>query len=523
MNLIFMRHGEATDNVKELISDKEIYWSTLTDSGKVSVMKSLEELPMNLDKIYVSPFPRTIETAHFVFRKYPKTELVIDNRLHEIDNGKYSGQKNNTDLDQTRLKQIQGDYFVRFGEYGENKYDIETRLCEFLFDVFTNNFSDNTILIISHGSITSYMKRILNIKTAHIKTGKIEEFFQIDFHPLFKYMKILKNMKDSKIQEQINIINTLNVRVSLKNTLIKMVKKEFNRLEISDDVFLHFVEGIQSTNLKLIESSVFEEGVILICFYHNFENFVEKWIHHYIDIGIKNFVLVNNNSTDCSTEILKKYSKIVHISFWKILENHDCCKMCGWKQQILEYYGQGHQYLIVDSDELFIYENYKNTLFEDYLKRKHISFIKSLMLDVYSDKGNFVSKLEDFKFVDKGTYKISNNVSYYERFYGGPRYRIFGISPSLQKISFISYTGNEILINAHYCYPWNMNKKAVLCSYLLHYNFLFKHQEEYYKYKTTEKHCCEDEFYRDFILQNSKISFFDKDVSIPVEKIDFKF
>ena len=33
MNLIFMRHGEATDNVKDLISDKEIYWSVLTDEG----------------------------------------------------------------------------------------------------------------------------------------------------------------------------------------------------------------------------------------------------------------------------------------------------------------------------------------------------------------------------------------------------------------------------------------------------------------------------------------------------------
>ena len=28
MNLIFLRHGEATDNVKKLLSDKEIYWST---------------------------------------------------------------------------------------------------------------------------------------------------------------------------------------------------------------------------------------------------------------------------------------------------------------------------------------------------------------------------------------------------------------------------------------------------------------------------------------------------------------
>lgn len=33
MNVIFLRHGEAKDNVKELISDREIYWSTLTEAG----------------------------------------------------------------------------------------------------------------------------------------------------------------------------------------------------------------------------------------------------------------------------------------------------------------------------------------------------------------------------------------------------------------------------------------------------------------------------------------------------------
>ena len=34
MNIIFMRHGEATDNVEEVLSDREIYWSTLTDKGR---------------------------------------------------------------------------------------------------------------------------------------------------------------------------------------------------------------------------------------------------------------------------------------------------------------------------------------------------------------------------------------------------------------------------------------------------------------------------------------------------------
>ena len=513
MNLIFMRHGEATDNVREVISDKEIYWSVLTEQGKASVLESLEGLPAVIDKIYVSPFPRTIQTAHYVFLKYPKTEVVIENRLHEINNGKYSGKKNNDDLDQTRIKQIQGDYFVRFGEYGENKFDIETRLCEFLYDVYTNNFCDNTILIVSHGSITSYMKRILNIKTPHIKTGKIEEFVHVDFQPLFEYMEVLEKVKDTKIKERVQLIRSLNIRESFKNTLIKMVKKEFNNIELSDYVFLNFINGLQSTNLKLIEPSHFEKGVILVCFYHNFECFAEKWINHYIDIGIRNFVLVDNHSTDCSTEILKKYSETVHISFWSIHENFDCYKMCGWKQQILEYYGVGQQYLMVDSDELFIYENYQNISFEDYLKKNPIPFIKSLMLDVYTNKKLFDGTLEDFKYVDRGTYKISTNVSYYEKLYGGPRYRVFGMCSSLQKIPFVSYTGNEIFIDQHYCYPWNLNKEARLCSYLLHYEFLFENRKNYCLCTEKKQH----------ISQSDPISFFDKDISIPIDKIDFKF
>lgn len=84
MNLFFIRHGEATDNVKELISDKEIYWSILTEKGKNDVKKSLEDLNSNIDIMYVSPFPRTIETAHFVYEKFPNIEVIVDNRIREI-------------------------------------------------------------------------------------------------------------------------------------------------------------------------------------------------------------------------------------------------------------------------------------------------------------------------------------------------------------------------------------------------------------------------------------------------------
>ena len=173
MNIIFLRHGEASDNVNELFSDKEIYWSTLTVKGINTVKETIKNLPSSIDKIYVSPLPRTIQTAHYVSNLYPETEVVIENRIREINHGKYTHQKNNENLDNTRKKQINGDYFIRLGEYGENNYEIENRLNEFLKEVSKNNFKNNTIMIISHGSITSYMKRILKLKTPHIQTVKI--------------------------------------------------------------------------------------------------------------------------------------------------------------------------------------------------------------------------------------------------------------------------------------------------------------------------------------------------------------
>ncbi len=190
MNIIFLRHGEATDNVAELISDEEIYWSVLTDNGRKEVLNSIELLPNNIDKMYVSPLPRTIETAHHVYLKYPNIDVKIDNRIREIRYGKYSHCKNNDELDEVRKRQINGDYLIRFGEYGENKLEIEKRLSEFLKDIYNTSYKN--ILIVSHGSVISYMKRLLNIKTSHIKKGEVEIFNDVDFDYFFKYIEVFK-------------------------------------------------------------------------------------------------------------------------------------------------------------------------------------------------------------------------------------------------------------------------------------------------------------------------------------------
>lgn len=471
MNIIFLRHGEASDNVNELFSDKEIYWSTLTVKGINTVKETIKNLPNSIDKIYVSPLPRTIQTAHYVSNLYPETEVIIENRIREINHGKYTHQKNNENLDNTRKKQINGDYFIRLGEYGENNYEIENRLNEFLKEVSKNNFKNNTIMIISHGSITSYMKRILKLKTPHIQTGKMEIFNNINFKPLFESIKKLSRIRKEKIDIRINQIKNLNVGIPLKQNLLKLAKKEFNNNEISDQIFNSYIEGLSTKTLIQVTSPVFKKGIILICFYNNFENITEVWMQHYINIGIKNFVLVDKNSQDKSTEILKKYSKNVNISFWKINENFNDSNQSGLQQKIVEFYGADNFYLFVEPYELLIYKNFEKINIDKYIQKMKVSIFKSLVLDVYPNKNIKNPSFRDFKYIDNNTYKITSQ-RYGQKFYGGPYLRVLKTNLCLQKISLIKYTGKEIFINKHFYYPFSLNNKAKFCTYLLNYNLL---------------------------------------------------
>ena len=118
--------------------------------------------------------------------------------------------------------------------------------------------------------------------------------------------------------------------------------------------------------------------------------------------------------------------------------------------------------------------------------------IKSLVLNVYSRYSD--SNLDDFKFVDKGTYRIVNDRSYGQSFYGGPETRVLGVNSLLQKIPFISYTGRDLLLNEHFYYPWEINEEAELCMYLLNYEF-------FEKYKN--------------------VSFYDSDISILTDDIAY--
>lgn len=517
-----MRHGEAEDNINELLSSSPLRCSVLTKKGRRQVVDSANTLG-KIDKVYTSPLIRTLQTAKIITENQGnKISVIIDDRIREINWGRYDGQANNQDLDEVRTKQANGDYFVRFGDYGENKFDVESRLVDFLSDISKDNFSNNSILIIAHGTVISFMKRILQLSSSHAKKGKFEIFNDVDFKKINKTKSTLRQIQKQSITSRNQTIGKLPKNLHKEYSKIA---KDFNNIEFTDEILNKLCHGIAETEITEISRQIDKstDQIILICVFRNFSNFIDQWFEHYAKIGIKNFVLINNNSDDDSIAKIKTYTKKLNIDLLSISEKFECYKSCGWIQQIMEKYGTNRWYLIVDSDELFVYKNRLRDIdsFIKWLENKKKTAVKSLTIDLYSNKPfNKQLDFNDFIYADKTGYKTENRI-YGQRYYGGMRERIFNIRPSLQKIPLIYYTGKELIVNNHFYFPYDINKKSSLLGYLKHYKFCSLDFNHYMNLASENVHWNNSSEYKTYlsVLKNNPM-FYHELISTDFNNID---
>ena len=525
MNLIFMRHGEAMDNTREILSSQEIQCSTLTENGRKQVIESVKLLP-KIDKIYASPLIRTLQTAKEVADSQ-NLNVEIDNRIREINWGKFNGKENSAELDEVREKQVAGDFFIRFGQYGDSKYSIESRLCDFLTDVQKNNFKNNTVLIVSHGTIISFMKRILGLKSSHAKKGKFEVFNDVDFRFLEKHKNLLSDISNVEVSKRLK--ETDKIKNSETRHKYVNIAKDYNNIEFNNETLKYLILGLNDklskveNTLKPIDKS--KKEIILVCIFNNFSEFFEKWIRHYVELGVKNFVLVNNNSDDNSIKKINEITKNIKdikLDLYNVEATYNCFRACSWRQQILDIYGINRWYLNVDSDELFHVDK-KIEEYIDSINKNDRKSVKAIMVDVYSKKPIFKNKnISDMKFVDSNTYKTEINPFYGLRIYGGPRGRVFGLRSSLQKVPLLYYTGNELIVNDHYVFPKELNFVNI-SSVVFHYKFLPNSLSLYKNMAKSGVHWQDSKEYKKYLSayeDDSNLSMFSKDSSIKIE--DFR-
>lgn len=157
MKILFMRHGESKRQAKQVENSVSDSVNGLSDVGIEQVKMTACKFHENIDAVYTSPYSRTQLTAQiFLHELGLDNPIITDTRLREIDYGYHDGTiPKKTELTEVAIKQVAGDYDIRFGKTGENKREIVMRFFEFLVDVFNKYSEQDNVFVVSHGRAIS--------------------------------------------------------------------------------------------------------------------------------------------------------------------------------------------------------------------------------------------------------------------------------------------------------------------------------------------------------------------------------
>jgi len=163
---IFMRHGEADNNVNRILVGRHIE-SHLTENGRQQVRDTANYLKgIQVDKVFVSPVIRARETAEIVCDVI-SLDYEIDERLYEIELGKLVGMNYEEIIDK------HGNLFLKFysGDkqmldyYGVESFtSVKMRIKHLLYEAI-ERYPDKNIIFVTHlDPIKAAISLLLDLK-----------------------------------------------------------------------------------------------------------------------------------------------------------------------------------------------------------------------------------------------------------------------------------------------------------------------------------------------------------------------
>lgn len=163
--IIFLRHGQAKNNTERILAGRTS-GIPLTEVG-IKQAKSIARYlkPLKIDTIYTSPIERALTTADII-AKNNSIEYKIDNRLIEIDMGKFTGMPYN------EIFATHGNVFLKFYE-GETEIahngvetftEVKKRVLDMVDYVIKQHTNENVLLVTHMDPIKAVLSTILDLK-----------------------------------------------------------------------------------------------------------------------------------------------------------------------------------------------------------------------------------------------------------------------------------------------------------------------------------------------------------------------
>lgn len=233
--------------------------------------------------------------------------------------------------------------------------------------------------------------------------------------------------------------------------------------------------------------------VLLFCTLRNEAARLPHFLTHYRNLGVRHFLIVDNDSTDDSRTFLGAQPDV---SLWHTTASYRNSRFgMDWLQGLLMRFGHGHWCVCVDADELLIYPHHDTRTLPaltDWLDAEGEPAMGALMLDLFPkgalDKTTFHpgdDPVAAMPWYDAANYTITRKPDLGALWIqGGPRSRAFFAQtpergPTLTKVPLVKWNWRYVYLNStHSLLPRPLNEiystdgGEKLSGVLLHTKFL---------------------------------------------------
>ncbi len=217
------------------------------------------------------------------------------------------------------------------------------------------------------------------------------------------------------------------------------------------------------------------------------------FLRHYRALGVDHFLIVDNDSTDRSREMLTGERDV---SLWHTAASYRAARYgMDWMNGLLLRYGHGHWCVTVDADELLVYPEHETRplpALTQWLEGEGVAALGCLMLELYP-KGRLTEArhrpgqdpTEVLPFYDAANYTIRPRPDLEALWVqGGPRPRAFLAErpqrgPTLTKVPLVKWHWRYAYWNStHFLLPrrlnrvWDADGGMRMAGALLHTKFL---------------------------------------------------